>query len=112
MLDMNEVDTVEGFMAYITNQPLLSEPGIEFRYSNGGYIVLGAIIEKVSGEDYYGYIRRHITEPLSMVNTDFYKKFDNVSNLARGYMNINRSPLPPPEGQFRPMPPADNRNTV
>jgi CubicO group peptidase (beta-lactamase class C family) len=113
MVDMNDVDTVEGFMSYITNQPLLSEPGMAFQYSNGGYIVLGAIIEKVSGENYYSYIRRHITEPLGMINTDFYKKFDNVPNLARGYMNSNRPPLPPPpDDQPRPMPPVDNRNAV
>jgi CubicO group peptidase (beta-lactamase class C family) len=110
MADMNDVDTVEGFMSYITNQPLLSEPGTEFRYSNGGYIVLGAIIEKVSGEDYYSYIRRHITEPLGMINTDFYKKFDAVPNLARGYMN--GPPLPPPDGRPGPMPLVDNRNAV
>jgi CubicO group peptidase (beta-lactamase class C family) len=61
---------------------LVSEPGIEFQYSNGGYIVLGAIIEKVSGENYYNYIRKHITESLGMSNTDFYKKFDNVPNLV------------------------------
>jgi D-alanyl-D-alanine carboxypeptidase len=51
------------------------EPGDHNEYSNIGYMVLGAIIEKVSGITYEDYIRRNILEPLKMVNTDFiYRK--------------------------------------
>ncbi|MCL2007894.1 MAG: beta-lactamase family protein [Treponema sp.] len=112
--DMNNVDTVEGFVSYIISQPLRMEPGTRFNYSNGGYIVLGRIIEIISGEDYYSYIRNNIFVPLYMDDTDFFKKNDLVPNLALGYINTNRIPLPPPpqDGQPRPMPPPDNRNAV
>jgi CubicO group peptidase (beta-lactamase class C family) len=121
MADKDAVDTVDGFMRYITSQDLRFEPGSQHQYSNGGFVVLGAIIEKVSGENYYSYIRRHITEPLGMTDTDFYKKFDLIPNLARGYANTGGGPqlLPPlpPPGQDRgqiisPPPPMTDSNTV
>jgi CubicO group peptidase (beta-lactamase class C family) len=47
------------------------EPGDHFQYSNLGYMVLGAIIEKVTGITYEDYIRNNILLPLRMNNTDF-----------------------------------------
>ena len=47
------------------------EPGDHAEYTNIGYMVLGAIIEKVTGQTYEDYIREHILEPLAMEHTDF-----------------------------------------
>jgi CubicO group peptidase (beta-lactamase class C family) len=47
------------------------EPGENTSYSNIGYMLLGAIIEKVSGQSYQDYIRRNILQPLEMNQTDF-----------------------------------------
>ncbi len=47
------------------------EPGDRSEYSNIGYMVLGAIIEKVSGMTYEEYIRRNVLQPLGMNRTDF-----------------------------------------
>ena len=112
--DMENVDTVDGFISYIANQPLRMESGTRFDYSNGGYIVLGRIIERVTGENYYSYVQNNIFKPLDMIDTGFYNKYETVSNLAHGYINTNRQPLPPPppDGQPRPIPPPDNRNAV
>jgi len=100
----DEVETIEAFMSFVLGKPLRFEPGTQHQYSNAGFIVLGHIIEKISGEDYYDYIRKHITEPLGMNDTGFYKKSDQTPNLARGYTYMSasqpRSPLPPtPEGR-------------
>ena len=46
------------------------EPGKEFRYSNYGFILLGAIIERVSGVSYYEYVDGHIFKPAGMRGTD------------------------------------------
>jgi CubicO group peptidase (beta-lactamase class C family) len=51
--------------------PLSFEPGSQFLYSNLGYVVLGHIIEQVSGEDYAGFVGRHILTPLGMANSSF-----------------------------------------
>jgi len=47
------------------------EPGDHTQYSNIGYMVLGAIIEKVTGQTYEDYIRERVLKPLSMNHTDF-----------------------------------------
>jgi CubicO group peptidase (beta-lactamase class C family) len=48
------------------------EPGDSTQYTNIGYMVLGAIIEKVTGQAYEEYIGEHILEPLAMDHTDFF----------------------------------------
>lgn len=47
------------------------EPGEDTSYSNIGYMLLGAVIEKVSGQSYREYIRQHLLKPLKMEHTDF-----------------------------------------
>ena len=47
------------------------EPGDHTEYTNIGYMVLGAIIEKVTGQTYETYIKEHILQPLGMEHTDF-----------------------------------------
>jgi CubicO group peptidase (beta-lactamase class C family) len=58
------------------------EPGTQFQYSNSNFILAGLIVEKVSGMDYYEYVRQHITAPLGMKQTDFYLRGGSAANLA------------------------------
>jgi CubicO group peptidase (beta-lactamase class C family) len=67
------------------DEKLLFEPGTRWRYSNTGMLVLGKVIEKVTGQTYYDYLRDNITKPAGMNNTDCYE-LDKVNpNLAVGY---------------------------
>jgi CubicO group peptidase (beta-lactamase class C family) len=77
--------TLKDFLPLFESKPLQFEPGTKQQYSNGGYIVLGAIIEKVSGQDYYDYIREHIFKVAGMQNTDWYEADVMTANLASGY---------------------------
>ncbi len=77
--------TLKDFLPLFANKPLQFEPGTKQQYSNGGYIVLGAIIEKVSGQDYYDYVRQHIFKVAGMNNTDWYEADVTTPNLASGY---------------------------
>jgi CubicO group peptidase (beta-lactamase class C family) len=60
-------------------------PGSRWAYSNYGYILLGRIIEEVSGMSYYSYVREKIFQPAGMKDTASFWKTEEVENLARGY---------------------------
>lgn len=79
--------TVADHMDFIKDLPLSFEPGTKTQHSNTGFEVAGAIIEKVSGLDYFDYIRKYIYKPAGMVNSDSYDRDSPVENLATGYTN-------------------------
>jgi CubicO group peptidase (beta-lactamase class C family) len=68
--------------------PLAFEPGARWQYSNQGFVLLGAIIEKVSGENFFDYVRKHIFEPAGMVNTGYFEGDRDTPNIAMGYTNF------------------------
>ncbi|MFC2097356.1 serine hydrolase domain-containing protein [Bacteroidota bacterium] len=80
-----EVKTVADYDNLANKNPLLFEPGERFSYSNSGPLVLGLIIEKISGLSYDEYIRRNVTGPAGMSDTDCFDKSIPVDNLAEGY---------------------------
>ncbi len=73
------------FLPMFVDQPLAFAPGTQRQYSNGSYIVLGEIIARVSGQDYYDYARDNIFAPAGMNDTDSYEADVPVANLAEGY---------------------------
>jgi D-alanyl-D-alanine carboxypeptidase len=56
-------------MAVYQDEKLFFEPGTRWRYSNAGYSLLGAIVERVSGKTYLQYVRENIFKPLGMSQT-------------------------------------------
>jgi len=58
------------------------QPGEKWSYSNSGYILLGYIIEKVSGQSYEDFLQQYIFTPLSLHDTGY---DHNSNNLAVGY---------------------------
>lgn len=67
------------------NRPVSFEPGSRFEYSNFGFIILGAVIEKVTGQNYYDYVRDHVYSPANMTSTGSEPEDQAVSNLSVGY---------------------------
>jgi len=81
--------TVDDWKPIIKNDTLAFEPGTRWQYSNTGMLVAGAIIEKVSGVDYYQYIPNHSTWPAGMTKTDFFETHPVTRNLPVGYEKQN-----------------------
>jgi CubicO group peptidase (beta-lactamase class C family) len=85
----DELRTVADHMAFIKDMPLDFEPGTKSQHSNTGFEVAGAIIEKVSGVDYFAYVREKIFRPAGMTDTDSYDRDGPVEDLAVGYTNMH-----------------------
>ena len=102
----DQIRSLDDYFSLFANEPPLFPPGAEFGYSNSGFIVLGLIIEAVSGQNYYDYIQDQIFSPSSIENTACYELDAGVPNLALGYttfdwdgndtnqVNANNSMLP------------------
>jgi CubicO group peptidase (beta-lactamase class C family) len=72
-------------MERFRNEPLVFPPGTQARYSNSGYILLGMVVEKASGEPYATFLQKHIFDPLGMRDTGVDNGTDVVDDLASGY---------------------------
>jgi len=77
--------TVDDMMKLAKEEKILFEPGSRWQYSNTGFLVLGAVIEKISGQSYYDYVRENIYKPAGMINSDCYELDRVNTNLAVGY---------------------------
>jgi CubicO group peptidase (beta-lactamase class C family) len=95
------IKTVDGLASLIFKDTLLFEPGTDFHYSNSGPIVLGMVIEKVTGQDYYDYVLEHICKPAGMINTDCYEVDRPEPNVAIGYTKVNYDGSIDPGGKWR-----------
>jgi len=76
---------VNDFKPLVKGEKPAFEPGERFRYSNTGMLLLGVVIESVTGHSYFDYIRKNIYEPAGMKNSDSYEMDYPVENLAVGY---------------------------
>lgn len=81
----DRIKTTSDYMKLFAAKPLEFEPGTNNRYSNGGYVVLGAVIEKITGNSYRDYIREKIFKPCGMENTDLLDAELIATNVASGY---------------------------
>ncbi|MWB93373.1 serine hydrolase [Flavobacterium sp. GA093] len=77
--------TPEGLTKLFCDLPLEFTPGEKFNYCNSGYILLGYIIEKVSGKTYENYLQETILTPLKMANTGYDHSDIILKNRAAGY---------------------------
>jgi len=73
--------TIERFRA----KPLTFEPGAKMRYSNSGYVLLGYIIEKVSGQSYDRFLSERIFQPLAMTHSGYDHPATVLPERAAGY---------------------------
>jgi CubicO group peptidase (beta-lactamase class C family) len=80
-----ETRALADYVKLFGSRPVAFEPGSRFEYSNYGFILLGRIIELVSGEHYQQYVQEHIYLAAGMVHTDSRPEADHVNGRAIGY---------------------------
>ena len=81
---------VADVLAMIKSRDFEFEPGARYRYNNSGYLLLGAVIEAVSGMSYAEFLRNAIFEPLGMANTRLLTHEALTPLRARGYIKGRR----------------------
>ncbi|HTP69115.1 MAG TPA: serine hydrolase domain-containing protein [Dongiaceae bacterium] len=95
-----ELKTLQDYVKLYENRSLAFEPGSRFEYSNFGFLLLGVVVEKVTGQSYYEYVREHVYQPAGMTSTDSLPESESVSMRSIGYM------------RERPGPVTDNKDTL
>jgi CubicO group peptidase (beta-lactamase class C family) len=93
--EMNRVNvrSVSDFLDLFIDQPLVAEPGERWFYSNGGFVILGVIIERLTGKSYYEVIDEAIHKPAGMQNTGAFEVDRPIPNLAVGYTHVDYAGL-------------------
>jgi CubicO group peptidase (beta-lactamase class C family) len=83
---------LDDYKPLIRSETLAFSPGSKYQYSDTGMFMLGVVIEKASGVNYFDYIRQHIYAPAGMTATDCYPMNEPVENLAMGYGYYSKGP--------------------
>ena len=83
--DLSDSRHIENALKEYSDKPLLTKPGEVLRYSNAGYILLGRIIENVTGESYEEYLSANIFKPAGMTHTAYDLAAEVVRDRASGY---------------------------
>jgi CubicO group peptidase (beta-lactamase class C family) len=90
--DKSKVATNDDILTYLKkfHPPSLFKPGDRYEYSNTGYVLLGSIVEKASGQEFVALCRERIFTPLGMTSSDIRskKERDSMSNFALGYLFV------------------------
>lgn len=93
------------YVPLFVEKPLEFEPGKGRRYSNAGYVVLGLIIEKLSGKSYYDYVSDRVFAPLGMKDTGSWEVDEVVPLRSTGYTKRGpRGPLTAPRSNIDQLP--------
>jgi len=90
-----ELRALKDYVKLYGTRDLAFEPGSRWEYSNYGFLLLGLIVEKVGGQDYYEYVREHVYKPAGMKSTDSLSEDQNVPNRSLGYTKEGGAPWKP-----------------
>src|SRR5688572_25048711 len=90
-----ELKTLQDYVKLYGNRGLEHAPGSRWQYSNYGFLLLGVLIEKVSGQSYYDYVRDHIFKPAGMTATASDPEDQTVADRSIGYTRFDGSSLRP-----------------
>jgi len=84
-----ELRKLQDYVNLYGKRDLKFEPGSKWEYSNYGFLLLGVIIEKVSGQSYYDYVRGHVYMPAGMTSTGSDPEDQPVADRSIGYTKMD-----------------------
>jgi D-alanyl-D-alanine carboxypeptidase len=84
-LHRKQLRTLDDYVKLYSSRGIDFEPGSRWAYSNYGFLLLGVVIEKVTGQSYYEYVRGHIYEPARMTGSGSLPEDRPVPHRSIGY---------------------------
>lgn len=87
----SELETPADYYPLFEGQAMKYQPGERYAYSNGGYVFLGMLIEKLTGRLYRDFIQEHVLGAAGMHESGFYAFNDLPANTANGYLEDRRT---------------------
>ena len=78
---------------WFRDKPLEFEPGTKWNYSNSGYVLLGYLIEKISGQSYSDFVQQNIFTPLGMKDSGYDSNSAIIAHRAAGYAPGKSGPV-------------------
>jgi CubicO group peptidase (beta-lactamase class C family) len=90
-----ELRTPQDYIHLYGNRALRFEPGSRYEYSNFGFILVGAVIEKVSGQSYSDYVHQHVFNPAGMTSTSLGMDDKAIPNISVEYTKMRASSWTP-----------------
>ncbi len=82
------IDDVHKLLPLFVEEPMEAAAGERFSYSGAGYLLLGMVIESVTGADYYSYMREAVFRANLLYETDFINLDHVIENVAYGYIAV------------------------
>jgi CubicO group peptidase (beta-lactamase class C family) len=99
-----ELHHLKDYVVLFGRRGLEFEPGSRWEYSNYGFLLLGLVVEAVSGESYYDYVREHIYKIAGMPSSDSLPESTPVPKRAVGYTSMGGTALHPNTDTLPPRP--------
>ena len=85
----NDDMSADEFRSRLQTAPPSFRRGTSFEYANTGYIVLGMLIERVSGQSFEAFLMQQVLQPAGMLNTRYLVRPDSTPGVAVGYEPVN-----------------------
>ena len=85
--------TPEQLVARFRDKPLNFQPGEKWEYSNSGYVLLGYLLEKISGQSYKDFVQENIFKPLAMNDSGYDSNSALIQRRASGYSPSRNGPV-------------------
>jgi D-alanyl-D-alanine carboxypeptidase len=90
-----ELKTLQDYLKLYGERAPEFEPGSRWEYSNYGFLMLGVVVERVSGKNYYDYVNENIYKPAGMTSTGSLPEDQEVPNRSVGYTQMGGDSLRP-----------------
>jgi D-alanyl-D-alanine carboxypeptidase len=90
-----ELRTLQDYVNLYGKRSLEFEPGSRWEYSNYGFLLLGVVVERVSGKSYYDYVNENVYGPAGMTSSGSLTEDESVPNRSIGYTRFGGNGLRP-----------------